>query len=87
MSEFDEEREPERHRRSAGWLTTWADLMSVLLTFFIVLQAFSTISEKKFFEGGLLDPARVHRPASDPPAPDSPGTRRAPPRTPRSWSK
>jgi len=33
-----------------GWLVTWADMMSVLLTFFIVLQAFSTLSEKKFYE-------------------------------------
>lgn len=34
----------------ATWLVTWADMMSVLLTFFIVLQAFSTLSEKKFYE-------------------------------------
>ncbi len=37
-------------KESPPWLTTWADMMSVLLTFFIVLQAFSTLSEKKFYE-------------------------------------
>jgi chemotaxis protein MotB len=41
---------PEEEEKRGGWLTTWADMMSVLLTFFIVLQAFSTISEKKFYE-------------------------------------
>lgn len=47
--ELDDEHQ-EEESRGAGWLTTWADMMSVLLTFFIVLQAFSTISERKFFE-------------------------------------
>jgi chemotaxis protein MotB len=37
-------------RRAPHWLTTWADMMSVLLTFFIVLQTFSTLSESKFQE-------------------------------------
>ncbi len=47
----DLEDEPQEECKSSpGWLTTWADMMSVLLTFFIVLQAFSTISEKKFFD-------------------------------------
>jgi chemotaxis protein MotB len=30
------------------WLVTWADMVSLLLVFFMVLQAFSTINEKKF---------------------------------------
>ncbi|NNE43132.1 MAG: flagellar motor protein MotB [Gemmatimonadetes bacterium] len=47
MSEYIEEEE-EEEEAGGGWLTTWADMMSVLLTFFIVLQAFSTLSEKKF---------------------------------------
>ena len=50
MAEYIQEEEPEEEEKSGGWLTTWADMMSVLLTFFIVLQAFSTISEKKFYE-------------------------------------
>jgi chemotaxis protein MotB len=48
-AELEEERD-EDESGGATWLTTWADMMSVLLTFFIVLQAFSTISEKKFYE-------------------------------------
>jgi chemotaxis protein MotB len=32
----------------APWLITWADMMSVLLAFFIVLYAVSTVSERKF---------------------------------------
>jgi len=35
-------------KAGAPWLVTWADLMGVLLTFFIVLQAFSTVSDRKF---------------------------------------
>jgi len=51
MAEFvDLDDEVEEEEEGATWLTTWADMMSVLLTFFIVLQAFSTISEKKFYE-------------------------------------
>jgi len=41
--------EPEEEG-APGWLTTWADMISLLLVFFIVLQAFSTINEKKFAE-------------------------------------
>lgn len=40
----------EEESGGGGWLVTWADMMSVLLTFFIVLQAFSTLNERKFFE-------------------------------------
>jgi chemotaxis protein MotB len=47
---MDDELDDEEDGGAAGWLTTWADMMSVLLTFFIVLQAFSTISEKKFYD-------------------------------------
>lgn len=45
-----EDEEIEESGGGEGWLVTWADMMSVLLTFFIVLQAYSTISNKKFFE-------------------------------------
>lgn len=47
---MDDELDDEEEGGGAAWLTTWADMMSVLLTFFIVLQAFSTVSEKKFFD-------------------------------------
>jgi len=52
MRELDDldDGDREQEGRRVGWLTTWADMMAVLLTFFIVLQAFSTISERKFFE-------------------------------------
>ncbi|MEZ5065290.1 MAG: flagellar motor protein MotB [bacterium] len=50
MANVEDDDDEECPGGAAGWLTTWADMMSVLLTFFIVLQAFSTISEKKFFE-------------------------------------
>jgi len=43
--------DPSDDEGGAGrWIVTWADMMSVLLTFFIVLQAFSTLNERKFFE-------------------------------------
>jgi chemotaxis protein MotB len=50
VSDFvdEEEGQGEEESKGGGWLTTWADMMSVLLTFFIVLQAFSTLSERKF---------------------------------------
>jgi chemotaxis protein MotB len=48
----------ERKRKKADsdggaptWLATYGDLMSLLLTFFVLLAAFSTISEKDFKEG------------------------------------
>jgi chemotaxis protein MotB len=50
MALDDEDEVRDDEDEGGGWLTTWADMMSVLLTFFIVLQAFSTISEKKFYE-------------------------------------
>lgn len=48
MSYVDEDSQEEG--KGPGWIVTWADMMSVLLTFFIVLQAYSTISERKFFD-------------------------------------
>ena len=48
--DYDDDASGDDEGGGAGWLTTWADMMSVLLTFFIVLQAFSTLSEKKFYE-------------------------------------
>lgn len=65
----DDERDDEEGA-GQGWLTTWADMMSVLLTFFIVLQAFSTISERKFAEAvtsiqrAFTIPLPVHSPGS-----------------------
>lgn len=35
---------------SGGWITTFSDLMSLLLTFFILLYSMSTVSESKFNE-------------------------------------
>lgn len=49
-NDIEEEEGGDEDGGAPGWLTTWADMMSVLLTFFIVLQAFSTLSEKKFYE-------------------------------------
>jgi len=46
----DEDIHDDDVKASAPWLITWADMMAVLLTFFIVLQAFSTVSESKFHE-------------------------------------
>lgn len=36
-----------------GWMVTYGDLMSLLLTFFVLLLSFSTISEKDFKEAML----------------------------------
>lgn len=44
-----------------GWMATFADLMSLLLTFFVLLLSFSTISEDKFNEA-LLSLAGGFRP-------------------------
>ena len=48
MNDSDFESEPQPEGGGQEWLTTWADMISLLLVFFIVLQAFSTINEKKF---------------------------------------
>lgn len=48
MARFDDELRDGGIKAGAPWLVTWADLMAVLLTFFIVLQAFSTVSDRKF---------------------------------------
>ena len=42
---------PEEDEESSGeWIVTFSDLMSLLLTFFILLFSFSTIQEQKFKE-------------------------------------
>ena len=41
-------KKPEEQEPGApGWMTTFADLMSLLLTFFVLLLSFSTMEEKK----------------------------------------
>ena len=35
---------------SGGWIVTFSDLMSLLLTFFILLYSMSSVSEAKFYE-------------------------------------
>lgn len=47
MNDLDDGGPPPEDNTQA-WLTTWADMISLLLVFFIVLQAFSTLNEKKF---------------------------------------
>jgi chemotaxis protein MotB len=49
MGYLDEEPQEEK-RGPGGWIVTFADMMSLLLTFFIILQAYSTISERKFYD-------------------------------------
>lgn len=39
-----------KSENSGGWLTTFSDLMSLLLTFFILLYSMSNVSEAKFAE-------------------------------------
>ena len=53
-----EEEEPEE--RTDGWMTTYADLVTLLLTFFVLLFALSNVDEQKFLlfftsitEGGM----------------------------------
>ena len=36
-----------------GWMSTFADLMSLLLTFFVLLLSFSTIAEPEKFEAAM----------------------------------
>ncbi len=44
-------KKPEEQEPGApGWMTTFADLMSLLLTFFILLLSFSTLEERKVKE-------------------------------------
>lgn len=42
------QKQPEESGGGAGWVTTFSDLMSLLLTFFILLFSMSTVSEEKF---------------------------------------
>jgi chemotaxis protein MotB len=49
-------RKKNKEQRSGGapaWMTTFADLMSLLLTFFVLLLSFSTIAEPEKFEQAL----------------------------------
>ncbi|KRQ87049.1 Motility protein B [Caloramator mitchellensis] len=41
-------RAPKKQINTEGWLTTWADLMNLLLCFFVLLYAFSTMDAVKF---------------------------------------
>lgn len=41
-------KQPEESGGGASWVTTFSDLMSLLLTFFILLFSMSTVSEEKF---------------------------------------
>jgi chemotaxis protein MotB len=43
-------KEKECEEGAPGWIVTFSDLMSLLLTFFILLLSFSTISEEEFNE-------------------------------------
>ncbi len=43
-------RKKEEAKGAAGWITTFSDLMNLLLCFFIMLFAMSTIDQEKFQE-------------------------------------
>lgn len=43
----------EEQENTQGWLTTYGDLMSLLLTFFVLLLSFSTIEDRKVQEALL----------------------------------
>lgn len=44
----ERKKQPEGEGGAPGWVVTYGDMMSLLLTFFILLAAFSTISEEDF---------------------------------------
>lgn len=66
MSSYRRRRPPER-RGSPAWITTYADMVTLLLTFFVLLYSFSTVDVQKFraimaaFQGalGVLDGGRT----------------------------
>ena len=43
-------REPEA-KPAAGWITTFSDLMNLLLCFFVLLFSMSTVDAEKFYAG------------------------------------
>lgn len=62
-----------------GWMVTYGDMMSLLLTFFVLLLSFSSIQESKFKEAigslqmalGVLSGPRMVMPSTQPPLPRS----------------
>ena len=46
----DEDLIPQEEEAPAAWYISWADMVTILLTFFILIFTFSTISENKFVE-------------------------------------
>lgn len=50
------------NKKEAGWIVTFADLMALLLTFFVLLFSFSTIDAKKYeaMAIGLKNAFRYH---------------------------
>ncbi len=63
----------------AAWYISWADMTTLLLTFFIVLFTFSTISPNKFIEAtsSIQRAFRVPMPIGIPVRPDLDGDRTA----------
>lgn len=47
---MEDELIPEEELGSQAWYISWADMTTLLLTFFIVLLTFSTLSSKKFLQ-------------------------------------
>lgn len=48
MSRRKEEKQQKSRGGAPGWMTTYSDLMSLLLTFFILLYSMSTVDAEKF---------------------------------------
>jgi chemotaxis protein MotB len=46
----DDDLIPAEEEGPAAWYVSWADMVTILLTFFILIFTFSTISENKFIE-------------------------------------
>ncbi len=46
----DEDLIPQEEEAPAAWYISWADMVTILLTFFILIFTFSTISKNKFVE-------------------------------------
>lgn len=66
MSSYKRRPQPE-NRGAPAWMTTYADMVTLLLTFFVLLYSFSTVDAQKFkaimtaFQGtlGVLDGGKV----------------------------